>query len=126
MRTVTVVRWIARIWGAASILILLAFAFGGGEHLRFTASEAVAFLFFPIGVIAGLAVAWWRELAGGLITVASLAAFYLYALAINDRWVGPYFLLFAAPGFIHLAIALMAGRKSRMEPLTRRARSGGV
>ena len=126
MRVVAFVRWIARIWGAASILLLLAFAFGGGEHLRFRTVEAVAFLFFPIGVIIGLAVAWWRELAGGLIAAASLAAFYLYALAVNERWVGPYFLLFAAPGFLHLAIALIAGRSRRHESLSPSTRSGGV
>src|SRR5262245_8679976 len=46
-----ILRWTARVWGIASTLLLLAFAFGGRENLRFSASEAVAFLFFPVGVI---------------------------------------------------------------------------
>lgn len=111
MRSQAVLRWIARAWGLASGLLLLAFAFGGREHVRLTAGEAVGFLFFPVGVIVGFAVAWWRELAGGLITVASLALFYLWLFARDGRWpAGPYFLLFAAPGFLHIASARLAAR----------------
>lgn len=113
MRPETVLRWTARVLGVASALLLLAFAFGGREHLRFTTGEAVAFLLFPVGVMAGFAVAWRRELAGGLVTVGSLALFYLYVLAWSGRWLGPYFLLFAAPGFLHVAGALMARRVER-------------
>lgn len=57
MVVAVILRWVARIWGIASALILLAFAFGGREHLRFTAGEAIAFLLFPIGVIAGFVIA---------------------------------------------------------------------
>src|SRR5215218_9298811 len=109
MKPVVVLRWTARVWGVASAMLLLAFAFGGGEHLRFTAAETIAFLFFPVGVIAGFAVAWRRELAGSLISVGSLALFYLFMFARGGRWpAGPYFLLFAVPGFLHFAIALLA------------------
>ena len=52
-----VLRWTARAWGIASALLLLAFAFGGREHIRLTAGEAIGFLLFPVGVIAGFAVA---------------------------------------------------------------------
>jgi hypothetical protein len=111
MKPETVLRWIARSWGVASTLLLLAFAFGGGENLRFKAAEAVAFLFFPVGVIAGFGVAWRRELAGGMVTVVSLAVFYLYMFCLRGRWpAGPYFLLFAAPGILHVASALIASR----------------
>lgn len=112
MRADSVLRIIARVWGVASTMLLLAFAFGGREAFRMTAGEAVGFLFFPIGVIAGFAVAWRRERLGGLITVASLALFYLWMFARSGRWsVGPYFLLFAAPGFLHLASARMSRSK---------------
>jgi hypothetical protein len=112
MRLEAVLRWVARAWGAASTLLLLAFAFGGREHVRFTAGEAIAFLLFPVGVIAGFAIAWWRELAGGLVTVVSLALFYVLLFARAGAWPsGPYFLLFAAPGFLHLAGSLIAARR---------------
>jgi hypothetical protein len=113
MRPEAVLRWTARAWGMASALLLLAFAFGGREHLRLTAGETVGFLLFPVGVIAGFAVAWRRELAGGLITVGSLALFYLLLFARDGQLpAGPYFLLFAAPGFLHIASALLAARGS--------------
>ena len=72
MRPEVVLHWTARVWGIASALLLLAFAFGGREHFRFTAAEAVGLLLFPVGVIVGFAVAWRRELVGGLVTISSL------------------------------------------------------
>lgn len=110
MKPESIVRWTARILGIASTLLLFAFAFGGREHLRLTAREAVGFLFFPVGVVAGFAVAWRRELAGGLITVASLALFGLYLFLASGRLPGIYFFLFAAPGFLHIASAFLASR----------------
>jgi hypothetical protein len=103
--------WIARAWGIASALLLCAFAFGGRENLRFTLATGAAFLFFPVGVVAGFAVAWWHELAGGLVTMGSLVMFYLLFFAMNGWAPGAaYFLLFAAPGFLHVANALIATR----------------
>jgi hypothetical protein len=111
MRLETALRWTARAWGLASGLLLLAFAFGGREHVRFTTDEAVGFLLFPVGVVAGFAVAWRRELAGGLVTVGSLALFFLWLFARGGRLsAGPYFLLFAAPGFLHIVSARLAAR----------------
>jgi hypothetical protein len=111
MRLESALRWTARAWGLASGLLLLAFAFGGREHVRFTAGEAVGFLLFPVGVVAGFAVAWRRELAGGLVTVGSLALFFLWLFARDGRLSGsPYFLLFAAPGFLRIASARLAAR----------------
>ena len=110
MKADVVLRWTARAWGAASALLLFAFAFGGREHLRFTPGEAVAFGLFPVGVVAGFVIAWRRELTGGLVTVGSRAVFGLYAFAWSGRWLGPYFLLFAAPGFLHVASAVIARR----------------
>lgn len=109
MRTAIALRWIARVWGIATTLLVLAFILGGRESMRLTATEAVGFLCFPVGVIAGFAVAWRRELLGGLLTIGSLALFYLWIFARDGRLpIGPYFLLFAAPGFLHVAGALIA------------------
>lgn len=114
MRIDSAVRWIARAWGVAGTLVILAFAFGGGEGLRPTAAEAVGLLLFPVGVVAGFAIAWWREGVGGAVTVGSLALFYLWLFARSGRLsVGPYFLLLAAPGFLHAANALWLARAER-------------
>src|SRR5262245_54230456 len=53
MKPEAVLRWAARAWGVASTLLVVAFLFGGREHVRPTANEALGLLFFPIGVIAG-------------------------------------------------------------------------
>jgi len=114
MNPESTLRWIAQTWSVASALLLFAFAFGGREHLRLTMSEAVAFLFFPVGVVAGFVVAWRRELLGALVTLGSITLFYLYLLAWGKgRPAGPYFLLFAAPGFLHLVNALLFARKRK-------------
>jgi hypothetical protein len=111
-------RWIARVWGVASFLLLLTFMAGGREAVRPTATEAVALLFFPVGVVVGFAIAWWRDGLGGLLTVGSLAAFHVYVFALCGRWqLGPYFLLFAAPGFLHLADAVWRKRLARREAI---------
>ena len=105
----SVVRWTARVWGIASFLFILAFVIGGAESMRPTVPEAVGLLLFPIGVLAGFGIAWWREGIGGLVTVGSLALFYAYHFSRTDRVpTGPYFLLLSAPGFIHIANVLFS------------------
>lgn len=115
MVVAVILRWVARIWGIASALILLAFAFGGREHLRFTAGEAIAFLLFPIGVIAGFVIAWWRELVGGIVTVGCFTLLCALLFAQSSRWPGPYFIVFAAPGFLHVASAIIASHRPTRE-----------
>jgi hypothetical protein len=45
--------------------------------------EWILVIFFPIGVITGMAVAWRRDGLGGAITVVSLIAFYLKHLLFS-------------------------------------------
>src|SRR5947209_6704559 len=97
-------RWTARTWGILSFLLILAFFAGGAESMRPTFNEAVALLLFPVGVLVGFGIAWRWEAVGGLFSLTSLALFYLLLLAWSGRFpAGPYFLLFSAPGFLHLA-----------------------
>jgi hypothetical protein len=104
----TSLRWSARALSLLAVAILLAFAFGEGLNLsRFTARELLLFSFFPLGFCAGLVVAWWRELLGGGITVASLAAFYLVDYLLSSSFPrGFAFLLLAVPGFLFLLCGL--------------------
>ncbi len=98
-------RWIARVWGAASIAVLVLFVAGEGlDPGKIAAREWVGFLFFPIGIAAGMIVAWWREGLGGAITLLSLIAFYgVYGLLMSGAAPrGPAFLVFAAPGALFL------------------------
>jgi hypothetical protein len=103
-----VLRWTARIWSIASTLFILAFLLPGEQFGKPTASEAVALLLFPVGVLLGFVIAWRREGLGGAITVGSLALFYIWMIALDGRLPsGPYFLLLAAPGFLYVASALL-------------------
>jgi hypothetical protein len=104
MRLSVIVRWVGHVWGVVSALFILGFMFEGHESMRPTAEEAVGLLLFPGGVVAGFAIAWWREGVGGLVTLGSLALFALWLFG-QGHFLGPYFLLFAGPGFLHTANA---------------------
>lgn len=114
-----ILRWTARILSAASLLLLLAFIFGedGIKPSRVAAQEWVGLLFFPFGVGLGLIVGWWNEKLGGLITVASLLAFYLIygGLVRGSMALGWYFVVFASPGFLFWLSAMMkSGREKAL------------
>lgn len=99
-----VLRWSARVLSIFAVGVVLLFAFGEGMNLsQFTAHELVLFLFFPLGVCLGMALAWrWEGLGGGL-TVASLAGFYLVHRLLSSSFpTGFAFIVLAAPGFLFL------------------------
>lgn len=108
MKVATALRWIAHVWGVASFLLILAFVAGGAESMRPTTSEAVGLLLFPLGVLLGFGIAWWHEGVGGLVTLGSLALFYLWMFGRDGKLpTGPYFVLLALPGFLHTASAYL-------------------
>jgi hypothetical protein len=57
-------------------LILLFFVGEGFSPAQVAPKEWVGLVFFPIGVVVGMVVAWRKESWGGGITVVSLFAFY--------------------------------------------------
>ena len=69
-----------------------------------------------MGAIAGFAIAWWRDLAGGLVTVGTFLIFSLLLVIWSGRWPGIYFYLFVAPGFLHIASFLLSRRGSVVGP----------
>ncbi|MEA3408548.1 MAG: hypothetical protein U9R48_10805 [Chloroflexota bacterium] len=105
----SVIRWVARVWSIVSLGFMLLMV--GGELLSPTgqlpsaARDLLGMVFFPVGVCAGLVVAWWREGLGGAVTVGSFLAFYLILWAFDGRFPrGPYFALVAAPGVLFLLL----------------------
>lgn len=99
-------RWSARILSIASTAMLLLFVFGEKfDTSKVTGRQWLAFAFFPLGIVVGFVVAWWKEGLGGGITIASLLIFYLIFVLLlrGDLGRGVWFLVFAIPGFLFLA-----------------------
>jgi hypothetical protein len=95
-------RWIARIGSLVSAGVLMAFIFGGNERLP-NFQEWMGLIFFPGGVLLGMALGWKNELLGGVVTVLSLLAFYAMQLIQAGNFPGgPWFLMFASPGILFL------------------------
>ena len=73
-----VIEMLARVGSIASITLLILFLVDSGFHpSEISAGEWAALLFFPIGVMAGMVIAWWKEGLGSAITLGSLLGFYL-------------------------------------------------
>lgn len=106
-KNLRIMRIAARVWSVLSIAFVLLFFIG--EMMNPTGpaptrTEWVGLSFFPIGVVIGLILGWWREGIGGAVTVLSLISFYIWDLARSGDFPGgPFFLLVAAPGFLFLA-----------------------
>ncbi|MGZ8842180.1 MAG: DUF7670 domain-containing protein [Pyrinomonadaceae bacterium] len=110
-------RWSARVLSIISTTILLLFLFGEKFDVsKVAAREWLALIFFPVGIIVGFVVGWWKEGLGGAITVASLLLFYLvFMLLLHDNLRrGGWFLVFAFPGLLFLAAYALS--RSRRPP----------
>ena len=70
------VRTIARFWSVLSTILVLLFLFGEGLNpANFKLIEWIGFIFFPVGVLVGLIISWKKEIAGGIVTMASTIIF---------------------------------------------------
>jgi hypothetical protein len=110
-----VIELLARLTSIASITLLLMLFAGEGLHpSRITASEWVGLLFFPVGVVIGMVIAWWKEGVGSLVTVGSLLAFYVvYGYLMRNHLGGWAFIVFALPGFLFLLHWLLRSAEER-------------
>lgn len=82
-------------------LLLLLFQDEALHPSKVATQEWFGLVFFPIGVIIGLAIAWWKEGLGVSITLGSLVAFYLvYGYLLQYHVAGWAFVVFASPAFL--------------------------
>ena len=103
-------RWTARILSAICLIILLLFIFGeSSDWSKVTGKQFVGLLFFPVGLVVGLIIAFWKEFLGGAIAVGSVAAFYVvYGLLLNASLMqGWWFIVFVIPGALFLAYGIV-------------------
>ena len=99
-----VIESIARVGSIASItLLILLFMEEVFHPSEISPNEWAGLLFFPIGVMIGMIVAWWKEGLGSAVTLLSLLAFYLvYGYLLRNHIGGWVFIVFASPGFLFL------------------------
>ena len=95
---------LARLGSIASIVLLLMLFVGEGMNpSKITRNEWAGLLFFPIGVMIGMVVAWWKEGVGAAITLGSLVAFYfVWGYLLRNHIGGWAFITFASPGFLFM------------------------
>jgi hypothetical protein len=100
------VRWSARV--TATLLLALVVLLFVGEGLLGGGGPNLAKMDWPGRLmsvamflsVAGFAVLWWRELAGGLLVVAATAAFYGLNYYASGKFPGGAFPLFYIPGIL--------------------------
>ena len=99
-----VIELLARVGSIASITLLVLLFMGEGLHpSEISPREWAGLLFFPIGVMVGMIIAWWKEGLGSAVTLGSLLAFYLvYGYLLRNHIGGWAFIVFASPGFLFL------------------------
>lgn len=112
--TIRVLRIIARIWSLLSIGFILLIFVGealNGERPAPTPLEWFGLALFPGGVLLGLIIAWRYEGLGGIVTLSSLGAFYIWNFLQSGRLAGgPFFFLAAAPGLLFLICCMLERR----------------
>lgn len=110
-----IIELLARVGSIVSITLLLMLFAGEGFHpSKISANEWAGLIFFPIGVLIGMAIAWWKEGAGSVITVGSLIGFYLvWGYLLRNHIGGWWFLVFASPGFLFMLHWLLSDAEER-------------
>lgn len=110
-----IIELLARVGSIASITLLLMLFLGEGFHpSEISKNEWAGLLFFPIGIVIGMVVAWWKEGVGSVVTVGSLLGFYLvWGYLMRNHIGGWWFLIFAFPGFLFLLHWLLGGAEEK-------------
>jgi hypothetical protein len=102
-----VVLWIARLTGIAAIVPLMLIVFGESGSGPAGPREWLYLALFPFGFSAGYLLGWRWPLAGGIISLACMAA----SLVVIGRILGPgpYLIwgLLSVPGFLYVAAGWM-------------------
>jgi hypothetical protein len=111
----SVVELLARVSSIASITFLfMLFASELLNPSEVAPRQWVGLVFFPLGVTAGMIIAWWKEGLGSAITLGSLLGLYLvYGYFMRYHIAGWVFIVFASPGFLFLLHWLLTGAEKK-------------
>jgi len=115
--SVKILNWVSKIWSLLSILFValffLAHIFESKEPITLNFSIIRTFIFFPIGLLIGLVLAWKWNITGGIIAVLSIVGFHLDMFIQNGD---PDFVilieLLAFPGLLFVILGILKKRSS--------------
>lgn len=113
-----VIELLARVGSVASITFLILLFMGDAfRPSEISPNEWAGLVFFPIGVVLGMVIAWWKEGVGAVLTVASLIGFYMvYGYLLRNHIGGWWFIVFASPGFLFLLHWFLTSADRRHAP----------
>ena len=113
-----VIELLARVGSVASITLLILLFMGDAVRpSEISPNEWIGLVFFPIGVVLGMVIAWWKEGVGAVLTVASLIGFYMvYGYLFRNHIGGWWFIVFASPGFLFLLHWFLTSADKRHAP----------
>jgi len=120
-KTITILLWIARIWGsvifAFVLFFLIAHLFGNEESSDnpISIKDKITFVLFPLGTIIGLAVALKWEGLGGFI--ASLSLLILFAIRVDLVQSIIFPIGIFPPGLLYLVYWFLQ-KKWNLEPIS--------
>lgn len=109
------IKFLARLGSITSIvLLLLLFQAEALNPSEVPPRHWFALIFFPIGVIIGMIIAWWKEALGISVTLGSLLAFYfVYGYLLRYHVGGWAFVVLASPAFLFLLHWLLQQAEQR-------------
>jgi len=116
-RIITMIRWIARIWGTLILAFVLFFVVAlivGGDEFGdglFNTREVITFIFFPVSTVIGLSIALKREGLGGLITTLGMIGLLIMRFDLLSNL---YFIVgIAPPGILYMVYWYVTKRKAQ-------------
>jgi hypothetical protein len=100
--SLTLLRWCARAGAIVLTLGWLGYAVAELFHTGFYVPPALAYQGTALAVVfLGYAVGWQRELAGSLMVIAGIAAFFVITVLAVGTWPQMAAAWFAAPGVLY-------------------------
>ena len=112
--SMNIIRWNARIWGICGFAFLLFFVGahfigegGQGEWELMSPDDRVAFTFFPLLTMVGLAIGIRKELPGGIVLTG---AYVGIAIVRPDLFSSALIVSFVVPGVLNLLSGFMKAR----------------
>lgn len=114
----SIINLAAKALSVLSCSIIMLFIIGEFDwDFQIGAAHLLRLMFFPAGILLGLAIGWFKPSIGGVVCLLSLSAFYLLDYVDYGRFPkGWAFIAFSSPGFLFLIDGLISAFKKILYP----------